>query len=108
LIGGSQKMIVYDDLDPSERIKVYDKGVTFNQTSESVYKMLVSYRTGDMWAPQLDFKEALQVEAVHFINCIEKGRRPITDGEAGLKVVRILEAASQSMLERGRPVKLDR
>ena len=106
LVGGSQKMIVYDDLDASERIKVYNKGVTFNQNSESVYQMLIGYRTGDMWAPQLDFTEALQVEAVHFIQCIEKDKRPLTDGEAGLKVVRILEAATNSMAKQGQPIEL--
>ena len=105
LVGGSQKMIVYDDLEPSERIKVYDKGVTFNQSSESVYQMLLGYRTGDMWAPQLDITEALRVEALHFIRCIERGERPVTDGEAGLRVVHILEAATRSMLKRGQPVK---
>jgi predicted dehydrogenase len=107
LVGGSLKMIVYDDLEPSERIKVYDKGVTVNKSSESVYQMLIGYRTGDMWAPQLDITEALRVEALHFLRCIEKGERPLTDGEAGLRVVKVLEAATQSMLERGRPVKLD-
>ena len=108
LVGGSQKMIVYDDLDPSERIKVYDKGIVLNQNPESIYRMLISYRTGDMWAPQLDITEALQVEALHFLRCIEQGDKPITDGKAGLRVVRILEAATQSMLEWGRPVKFDR
>jgi predicted dehydrogenase len=108
LVGGSQKMIVYDDLDPSERIKVYDKGIVLNQNPESIYRMLISYRMGDMWAPQLDITEALQVEALHFLRCIEQGEKPITDGKAGLRVVRILEAATQSMLEWGRPVKFDR
>jgi predicted dehydrogenase len=108
LIGGSQKMIVYDDLDPSERIKVYDKGITFNQNPESIYKMLIGYRTGDMWAPQLDMSEALSTEVSHFIHCIETGERPMTDGEAGLRTVGILEAATQSMAERGRPVKLEK
>jgi len=107
LIGGSQKMIVYDDLEPSERVKVYDKGITINESPESVYKMLVGYRAGDMWAPQLDMTEALKTEALHFIRCVEEGERPITDGEAGLRVVRILEAATQSMAERGRLVELN-
>ena len=106
LVGGSQKMIVYDDLEPSEKVKVYDKGITINESPESVYKMLVGYRAGDMWAPQLDMTEALKTEALHFIRCIDKGERPITDGEAGLRVVRILEAATQSMAERGRLVEL--
>ena len=99
-------MIVYDDLEPSERIKVYDKGITINETPESVYRMLINYRTGDMWAPQLDITEALRVEALHFIRCIERGEPPLTGGEAGLRVVKVLEAATHSMLERGQPVKL--
>jgi predicted dehydrogenase len=107
LIGGSQKMIVYDDLEPSEKVKVYDKGITVNSSDESVYQMLIGYRAGDMWAPQLELTEALRVEAQHFIRCIEQGEHPITDGEAGLRVVRILEAATRSMTERGRLVELD-
>jgi predicted dehydrogenase len=107
LIGGSRKMIVYDDLEPSEKIKVYDKGITLNGSKESLYKTLIGYRTGDMWAPQLEITEALKVEAQHFIQCIKKGERPLTDGRAGLMVVRILEAATQSMSERGQPVVLN-
>src|SRR5207249_4621975 len=70
LIAGSRKMIVYDDLEPSEKIKVYDKGITLNGDSESVYKLLVGYRACDMWAPQIDITEALRVEAKHFAACI--------------------------------------
>ncbi|MBV8882593.1 MAG: Gfo/Idh/MocA family oxidoreductase [Chroococcidiopsidaceae cyanobacterium CP_BM_RX_35] len=108
LISGSRKMIVYDDLEPSEKVKVYDKGITLNgsSNSEKVYQMLIGYRTGDMWAPKLDLTEALQTEALHFIHCIKKGERPITDGEAGLRVVDILEAATKSMKEQGRLVEL--
>lgn len=107
LLGGSQKMVCYDDLEPSEKVKVYDKGITVNGSSEKVYQMLVGYRTGDMWAPKLDMTEALQTEALHFIRCIQQGERPITDGEAGLQVVRILEAATQSMKNQGGLVELD-
>ena len=107
LIGGSQRMIVYDDLEPSEKVKIYDKGITVNGNSESVYQMLIGYRTGDMWSPQLDMTEALRTEGLHFINCIEQGSRPITDGEAGLRIVRILEAATQSMKQRGQLVELN-
>ncbi len=106
LLGGSQKMIVYDDLEPSEKIKVYDKGIIVNKQPESIYNMLVGYRTGDMWAPQLDMTEAIRVELVHFIRCIEHGERPVTDGEAGLRIVRILEAATKSLAQRGQPVEL--
>jgi predicted dehydrogenase len=111
LVGGSRKMIVYDDLEPSEKIKVYDKGITLNgnpqKNGEKVYQMLVGYRTGDMWAPQLDMKEALGIELGLFISCIEQSRTPITDGHAGLRVVRILEAATQSLAERGRVIELE-
>jgi predicted dehydrogenase len=108
LIGGSRRMIVYDDLEPSEKVRVYDKGITVDKSPESVYQMLVGYRTGDMWAPHLDMVEALRVETSHFIDCIERGECPITDGAAGLEVVRVLEAATQSMKEQGHPVALDR
>ena len=105
LIGGSNKMIVYDDLEPSEKIKVYDKGLRLgDNTQDGRYQMLVGYRTGDMWAPQVDISEALLVEANHFADCIKKGQHTITDGEAGLRVVRILEAATASMGNRGRVV----
>jgi predicted dehydrogenase len=106
LIGGDRQMIVYDDLEPSEMVKVYNKGITLNNGPEGIYQLLVSYRTGDMWAPQLDQTEALKIEVVHFIDCISKNRRPVTDGQVGLRVVRILEAASHSMAQRGRPVEL--
>lgn len=107
LIGGSRKMIVYDDLEPSEKVKVYDRGVSVGEASpDGVYKMLVSYRTGDMWAPHLDATEALQHEVAHFVDCIANGRRPITDGEAGFRVVQIMEAATRSMREQGHPVRL--
>jgi len=104
LIGGSRKMIVYDDLEPSDKIKVYDRGIEVSNR-EQIYSMLVSYRTGDMWAPNLDLTEALQTECRHFVDCIQHGTTPLTGGEAGLEVVRVLEAASRSMKDRGRPVK---
>ncbi|MBL0373812.1 Gfo/Idh/MocA family oxidoreductase [Rhizobium sp. KVB221] len=111
LIGGSSKMIVYDDLEPSEKIKVYDKGITLNgnpqKNGEKVYQMLVGYRTGDMYAPQLDMTEALGRELRQFIDCVESSTQPIADGHAGLRVVRILEAATQSLAQRGRVVELE-
>ncbi len=107
LIGGSRKMIVYDDLEPSEKVKVYDKGVTVNGNGPNVHRLLVDYRSGDMWAPQIDITEALAVEAKHFVACVERGQPTVTDGQAGLRVVRILEAATQSIAARGRIVELD-
>ena len=108
LIGASRKMIVYDDLDQSEKVKVYDKGITLNnhQNPEKLYQMLVGYRTGDMLAPQIDGTEALRREVEHFLHCIQHTAEPETGGAAGLRVVEILQAASQSMAQRGRPVEL--
>jgi predicted dehydrogenase len=108
LIGGSRRMIIYDDVESSEKIKVYDKGVQISNTPESVHQLLVSYRAGDMWAPRIDSTEALTVEVKEFVQAIETGRRPLTDGEAGWKVVRILEAATQSMAVRGQVVEFAR
>jgi predicted dehydrogenase len=108
LIGGSQKMIVFDDLDPSEKIKVYDKGITVNgNDAESLYQKLIGYRTGDMWSPKLNITEALRTEGEHFLDCIRTGKRPISDGEAGLRIVKILEAADLSMKQQGQLVKLN-
>lgn len=106
LIGGSQKMIVYDDIEMSEKIKVYDKGITLSDNPADIYQLKVGYRAGDMWAPRLDNIEALQIEANHFIECITNKRKPLTDGVVGLRVVRILEAASRSIAQRGAPVDL--
>lgn len=107
LIGGSRQMIVYDDLDASEKVKVYDKGVTVTGRTESMYKLMIGYRSGDMHAPQLDVTEALRLEAQHFAECIETGQQPVTDGMSGLKVVRMLEAATRSMRQQGAPVSLE-
>jgi predicted dehydrogenase len=111
LVGGSSKMIVYDDLEPSEKIKVYDKGITLNgnpqKNGEKIHQMLVGYRTGDMYAPQLDMTEALGSELRQFIECITNGGTPTADGNAGLRVVRILEAATESLAQRGRVIELE-
>jgi len=101
LIGGSEKMILYDDLEPSEKVKVYDKGITLTPGPEAVYQMLVNYRSGDMWAPRLDNTEALHAEALHFIDCVENSRQPETDGYAGLRMVSMMEAAERSLRGRG-------
>ena len=108
LIGASRKMIVYDDLEQSEKIKVYDKGITLNNqpNPEKLYQLLVGYRTGDMLAPQIDVSEALRREIDHFVDCIQHQKEPMTGGNSGLRVVEILHAASQSMAQHGRPVNL--
>jgi predicted dehydrogenase len=110
LVGGSEKMIVYDDLEPSEKIKVYDKGITLAgpaaRHGEKLRQMRVGYRTGDMTAPQLDTVEALSRELKEFVACIGDGTAPTASGQAGLRVVKILEAATKSLAQRGAVVEL--
>jgi predicted dehydrogenase len=106
LIGGSEKMIVYDDLEPSEKLKVYDKGITVTSGTEDAYKLLVSYRSGDMWAPRIDNTEALQTEALHFVDCIENHKEPESDGLAGLRMLRMIEAAERSLHRRGELIEI--
>lgn len=105
LIGGSKKTIHYDDMEISEKLKIYDKGVDVS-TPEGVRDVLVSYRLGDMWAPRLDTSEALRLVTAEFAGCIETGRTPVSDGISGLNVVKILEASEMSIKHRGREVKL--
>lgn len=106
LIGGSKRMIVYDDLQPSEKVKVYDRGVTLETGADENYKGLVSYRLGDMFGPELSHKEALLTEIEHFVDCIEHSKVPLTSGESGLRVVKTLEAASLSLRQHGHPIEL--
>jgi predicted dehydrogenase len=106
LVGGANQMIVYDDLETSEKIKLYDKGITVSETPEDVRKLLISYRTGDLWSPKVAETEALAVEASHFAACIQGNEKPVADGRAGLELVRILEAANESIRARGAPVTL--
>ena len=96
LLGGQRKMLVWNDLDPSEKIRLYDKGADL-ETEKGIHKALVSYRTGDMWAPKVEELEALHIETRYFLDCIKSGAKPFNDGQAGLRVVRILEAAEQSL-----------
>lgn len=103
LIGGEKKMLVWNDLDSDDKLKVYDKGVEV-KNKEGIYDLLVSYRTGDMWAPKIDQTEALKTECKHFIECIENDLTPISDGKIGLKVVRMLEACNISLKNDGKPV----
>jgi predicted dehydrogenase len=106
LIGGDKKMLVWNDLEADEKIKVYDKGVTVTNGTKGVYDLLVSYRSGDMWAPRVEQTEALRCETSHFMECISSNHPAINDGLAGLRVVRLLEAAEQSLKERGKLVRL--
>ncbi len=105
LLGGEKKMLVWNDLEADEKIKLYDRGVQM-MSGEAVYQQLVSYRTGDMWSPNIEQIEALKVEASYFIDCIRNDKRPFNDGEAGLRIVRMLEAADESLKLRGKVVKV--
>jgi predicted dehydrogenase len=104
LLGGSKKMIIYDDLEPSEKIKVYDKGVSFTDDPKQIQEMRVGYRTGDMWAPKLSGAEALRMGAEHFVDCIQNSKVPETDGRLGLRVVELIDAATSSMRGKGETV----
>jgi predicted dehydrogenase len=111
LIAGSRKMIVYDDIEPTEKVRVYDKGVTTNRIEsdsdkEAAYQTLVSYRTGDVWVPKLDSTEALTHVSAEFLDAIANRRAPLTDGVAGLRVVRLLEAAQESINQGGKLIEL--
>jgi predicted dehydrogenase len=106
LIGGEKKMLVWNDLEADEKIKIYDKGVQMTNNTEGVYQLLVSYRSGDMWAPRVEQIEALKVEASYFADCILNDITPFNDGHAGLRVVRVLEAANQSLEQKGKIIQL--
>lgn len=105
LIGGEKKMLVWNDIDADEKIKIYDKGVEV-RNSEGLYDLLVSYRSGDVWAPKVDHTEALKLEAEYFVKCVEGNKKPFNDGEAGLRVVKLLEACDNSLKQNGRPVNI--
>ena len=106
LIAGSKKMIVWDDNEPSEKVRIYDKGVDVKNTSDEVYKLLIQYRTGDMHCPRIDNSEALQVEINHIVECIQQNKPAVTDGISGLNIVKVLEAAQASIKNHGKAIRL--
>jgi predicted dehydrogenase len=103
-IGGSKKMIVYDDLEPTEKIKIYDKGITLDEGTENAHQFRIGYRAGDMWAPHISTTEALQTEVEHFVECLRTGAQPLSSGISGLRVVEVLEATCRSIAEQGKPI----
>ena len=105
LIGGEKKMLAWNDLEADEKVKIYDKGVKIT-SREGLYNLLVNYRSGDMWAPKLEQVEALRLELAYFVECIVKNQAPFNDGRAGLRVVKMLEAADQSLRNRGAAVRI--
>jgi len=106
LLGGEKKMVVWNDLEADEKVKLYDKGVNITNGQQGVYDLLVSYRSGDMWAPKIEQTEALSGEARYFADCVEKNQKPFNDGVAGLRVVKLLEAADKSLKERGKAIQV--
>jgi predicted dehydrogenase len=105
LVAGDKKMIVWDDLDVDAKIKVYDKGVDVKKT-EDIYRLLVKYRSGEMFTPTVENIEALKFETEYFVECLKNSKKPINDGEAGLRVVKILEASNKSLKNGGMEVKI--
>ena len=105
LVGGEKKMLVWNDLDVDEKIKIYDKGVEV-RNSEGLYNLLVSYRSGDMWAPRVEQVEALKLEAEYFVHCIKNNETPINDGLAGLRIVKMLDACNTSIKNKGKMINL--
>lgn len=102
VICGREKMLVWDDLEPVEKIKIYNKGIEIKKIKqEQKNKMMVSYRSGDIYIPQLDNTEALFEVAREFIDCIKKNRKPLTDGESGLRILKLLETAEKSIKSKG-------
>ena len=109
LISGDKKMLVWDDLDPDEKVKIYDRGVdvkSANGGKNGIHELLVSYRSGDVHIPKLEGTEALKAEAQYFVDCIEKNQEPFNNGQAGLQVVRLLEAADESIKKGGQRIEL--
>lgn len=107
LIGGSRKMIVYDDIEPTEKVKIYDKGIEIADTVEGVYQLKVSYRLGDMLAPNLDLTEALKAETLHLLDCLQNHKHPLVNGKTGMRIVKILETASRSIRNMDKTERLD-
>lgn len=106
LIAGSKKMVVWDDNQPSEKIRIYDKGIEVMQSEDQIYNTLIQYRTGDMHCPKIEGTEALTVEVNHIVDCIQNDRPAMADGKSGWMVVRILEAAQESLKHRGKEIKI--
>ena len=104
LLAGTKKMIVWDDNEPSEKVRIYDKGIEVIQSADEVYNMLIQYRTGDMYCPKINSSEALGVEMDHIVDCLEKNEKAVADGKAGWMVVKILEAAQESIKNRGKEI----
>ena len=107
LLGGDKSMVVYDDLEPSEKVCIYDRGIVLPDSPAGLEELRVGYRAGDMLAPHLDRTEALRTETLHFTDCIANDKRPLTDGSAGLRTVKVLDAANRSLAQNGAPISVE-
>jgi predicted dehydrogenase len=103
LVAGSEKMLVWNDLALDEQIRIYDRGVTITADAQDIYN-LIDYRMGDIWTPHLEAYEPLAAMVDHFVDCVADGLPPVTGGDFGVRVMRLLETASVSLREGGRPV----
>src|SRR5262249_17513644 len=106
IIGGCERSLIYNDMDFSEKIKVYERGIEVGEDLVQLRKPLMSYRNGDIWAPNIENSEPLARATWNFVKCVENGERPISDGEAGLRIVKILDAAQRSIKGQGIRVQL--
>ena len=103
LVGGDEKMILYNDLEPTEKIKIYDTGYSL-QTDEDKNSILVDYRVGDIYVPKIKNNEALAGVASDFLSCIENNTTPVSSSQIGLDIVKLLEAAQESIGKNGAEV----
>ena len=106
MVAGSKKMVVWDDNQPSEKLRIYDKGVDLIDSDTKIYETLIQYRTGDMYCPKIDTREALAIESAHIVNCLAGKEKPLSDGMAGLEVVKVLEAAQKSIENKGKSFRI--
>jgi predicted dehydrogenase len=107
VIGGSRKSVVLNDLEPTEKLRVYDRRIERTTDAEDKHRVLFDYRLGDIWSPHVGTDEPLQAMVQHFADCVLKDQRPITDGHAGLRVLELLEATDRSLMQGGIPVPLE-
>jgi predicted dehydrogenase len=106
LIGGSEKMLLYDDLENVEKVRIFDSSIVYN-SKENIYNALVQYRIGDMYSPRVDQTEALTLAVEEFVSAVEENRTPLTSGYDGLEIVRLLEMADYSLKHQGKIIYMD-
>lgn len=106
LVAGSEKMLVWNDLAPDEQLRIYDRGITVSPDADDVYKLIVDYRMGEILTPHLEQYEPIAAMVDHFLECVRASQRPLTDGEFGVRMARLLDAAALSLQTGGSPVEV--